>query len=413
MNTTDTSYRNGSARRASAYSSHRKQPVHSLTLLFAATFSVGLWAPAIDARPANVGGGSTGASSDVADAGEGVFGCLTNAIVGNADDSGAGSLRQAVNDACVGGTIRFASRFSIQLASEIVIDRELTIDGTSVSDPAAGADQSLVQIKGGADVRAFNVGVNGELTLVRVRISDGVMTDSGVAGAILNSGFLRLSECRVDGNRSGPNTSSGGGAIRNNGGAELYVERTTFDHNVSHRGAALFNDGEATLFNSTFSANTTDNGAAVREGAIQNRGSLAASHITVTGNGSGGTAGGLFAFEADTLIVNSIFAGNDGVDCKISGGTFNSVGLLKQTGNCASEISGDPALGALADNGGVTATHALQSGSAAIGTGADQFCLDTDQRGVERTEPDRCDVGAFERGDTLFKNGFDQPPPSN
>lgn len=354
-----------------------------------------------------------GVAAPASRAGNGIHGCLENATVTNADDSGSGSLRQAVLDVCSGGVIDFSSRFEIQLQSEITINTTLTIDGTSVSDPAAGADQSLVQIKGGADVRAFNVGVNGELTLVRVRISDGVMTDSGVAGAILNSGFLRLSECRVDGNRSGPNTSSGGGAIRNNGGAELYVERTTFDHNVSHRGAAIFNVGEATLFNSTFSANTTDNSAEVREGAIQNRGSLAASHITVTDNGSGGTAGGLFAFEADTLLVNSILAGNDGVDCKISGGTFNSVGLLKQTGNCASEISGDPVFGALADNGGVSATHALRSGSAAIGAGAEQFCLDTDQRGVERVEPGRCDLGAFELGDTIFAGGFDQPPPSN
>lgn len=335
------------------------------------------------------------------------LGCATSSTVTNANDSGSGSLRQAVLGACVDGVIDFSSRFEIQLLSEIVIDKALTISGASVSNPQAGADQSLVQIKGGADVRAFNVGASGDLTLVRVRISNGVMTGTGIAGGILNAGLLRLSECRLDGNRSGSTSQIGGGAITNDVGAELYVERSTFDHNVSHRGAAIFNSGEATFFNSTFSANTTDNGAEVREGAIQNRGSLAASHITVTGNGSGGTAGGLFAFSATTLLVNSILAGNDGADCFNSGSTFNSVSLLKQTGNCASEISGDPALGTLADNGGVTATHALRSGSAAIGAGNSNFCLDTDQRGVERTEPNRCDVGAFELGDTLFTGGFD------
>ena len=346
-------------------------------------------------------------ASDAQASGEIIAGCAANPTVTNANDSGTGSLRQAVLDACAGGTIGFASRFEIQLLSEIVIDKALTITGTSVSNPQAGADQSLVQIKGGNDVRAFNVGVNGDLTLVRVRISNGVLTGGGIGGGILNAGMLRLSECRLDGNRSGSTSQIGGGAITNGFGADLYVERSTFDHNVSHRGAAIFNSGDATLFNSTFSANTTDNGAEVREGAIQNRGSLAASHITVTDNGSGGTAGGLFAFGADTLLVNSIFTDNDGKDCFNSGGTFNSVGLLKQTGNCASEISGDPVLGALADNGGVTATHALRSGSAAIGAGNSNFCLDTDQRGVERIEPDRCDVGAFELGDTIFAGGFE------
>ena len=354
-----------------------------------------------------------GITAPASRAGNGIHGCLANATVTNADDSGSGSLRQAVLDICSGGVIDFSSRFEIQLLSEITVTTTLTIDGTSVSNPQAGADQSLVQIKGGADVRAFNVGVNGDLTLVRVRISNGVLTGSGIGGGILNAGTLNISECRLDGNQSGPNNSLGGGAIRNTGGAELYVEGSTFDHNVSHRGAAIFNSGSAVLFNSTFSANTTDNGASVREGAIQNRGTLSAVHITVTDNGSGGTAGGMFAFESDTILINSIFAGNNGNDCVLSGGTFNSVGLLKQTGNCASQLNGDPRLGALADNGGVTATHALLSGSAAIGAGDDEFCADTDQRGVERIGADRCDAGAFEFGDTLFKNGFDQPPPSN
>jgi hypothetical protein len=348
-----------------------------------------------------------GIAAPASRAGNGIHGCLENAMVTNADDSGSGSLRQAVLDVCQGGVIDFSSRFEIQLLSEIAINTTLTIDGTSVSNPQAGADQALVQIKGGADVRAFNVGVNGDLTLVRVRISNGVLTGSGIGGGILNAGTLNISECRLDGNQSGPNNSFGGGAIRNTGNAELYVERSTFDHNVSHRGAAIFNSGDATLVNSTFSANTTDNGASVREGAIQNRGTLTAVHITVTGNGSGGTAGGLFAFESDTILINSIFAGNNGNDCVLSGGTFNSVGLLKQTGSCPSQLSGDPRLGALADNGGVTATHALLAGSAAIGAGDDEFCADTDQRSVERADPLRCDAGAFEFGDTLFKGGFE------
>ena len=169
------------------------------------------------------------------------------------------------------------------------------------------------------------------------------------------------------------------------------------------------------LVNSTFSANTTDNGASVREGAIQNRGTLTAVHITVTGNGSGGTAGGLFAFESDTTLINSIFAGNNGDDCVLSGGSssYTSIGLLRGTGNCGSQIFGDPVLGTLADNGGVTATHALLSGSAAIGAGDGESCLETDQRGVERIGPVGCDAGAFERDDRLFKNGFDPLPPSN
>ena len=50
--------------------------------------------------------------------------------------------------------------------------------------------------------------------------------------------------------------------------------------------------------------------------------------------------------------------------------------------------------GPLASNGGLTATHALISGSPAVDLG-DLACLsDFDQRGVRRDS--RCDSGAFE-----------------
>ena len=58
----------------------------------------------------------------------------------------------------------------------------------------------------------------------------------------------------------------------------------------------------------------------------------------------------------------------------------------------------DARLGALANDGGPTDTHALGAGSAAIGSGA--TCPATDQRGVARDAA--CDIGAFEyRAPTL------------
>ena len=51
-------------------------------------------------------------------------------------------------------------------------------------------------------------------------------------------------------------------------------------------------------------------------------------------------------------------------------------------------------LGALADNGGPTHTHALMAGSVAIDAADGAACPPTDQRGVSRVGP--CDVGAYE-----------------
>ena len=65
----------------------------------------------------------------------------------------------------------------------------------------------------------------------------------------------------------------------------------------------------------------------------------------------------------------------------------------------------DPLLGALMNNGGAPATHALLAGSAASDRIPQALCLDVDnsqvrddQRGVSRPTGALCDIGAFERG---------------
>jgi hypothetical protein len=58
-------------------------------------------------------------------------------------------------------------------------------------------------------------------------------------------------------------------------------------------------------------------------------------------------------------------------------------------------------LGALVDNGGPTATHALLPGSPAINAGDNSTCAaapvsSVDQRGVSRPQGAMCDSGAYE-----------------
>jgi hypothetical protein len=68
-------------------------------------------------------------------------------------------------------------------------------------------------------------------------------------------------------------------------------------------------------------------------------------------------------------------------------------------------------------NGGLTPTHALLSDSPAIDAGDPAGCKDTfgallvaDQRGAQRPQGPKCDVGAFEFVDKIFQNGFDPGP---
>ena len=66
-----------------------------------------------------------------------------------------------------------------------------------------------------------------------------------------------------------------------------------------------------------------------------------------------------------------------------------------QVGNNASPI--DPKIGPLADNGGLTRTHALLAGSPAIDAASSANCPPVDQRGVSRPQGAGCDIGSYER----------------
>jgi predicted outer membrane repeat protein len=68
----------------------------------------------------------------------------------NANDSGGGSLRQAVIDACPGSTITFDNDYTINLTTgQIVIDKDLTIDG----------EENVIVVSGNFDSRVFLIGL--------------------------------------------------------------------------------------------------------------------------------------------------------------------------------------------------------------------------------------------------------------
>ena len=284
-------------------------------------------------------------------------GCISNVIVTSSADSGTGSLRPAVAGLCNGGRIRFANRAVIELASEIAIDKQVTIDGSSVAQDASAGDAALVWIRGRSGVRSFRVSAAGDLTLRSLRISDGATADLG--GCVRSSGRLAVFDSRLGHNTAG---NIGGGAIFNELNGVLVVDGCLFDANDAQRGSAIFNSGTAQIGNTTFSGNGP---VLQREGAIQNRGTLNAVHVTIAHNGNNGGFGGLFAFGADTTLINSVFADNTGTQCGISGGTVAAIALLAPGAGCQSTVSGDPRLAPLAANGGSTLTHALVEGDAA------------------------------------------------
>lgn len=206
-------------------------------------------------------------------------------------------------------------------------------------------------------------------------------------------------------------------------------------------GGAIFNDcGTLTVTNSTLSGNAALGGAAgttggatyeatagkARGGGIFARnGSILLVHVTMTDN-QATDGGGAFYALGDREIVRT--GDVDSVSVRVSGcilantpaaaqatdaylninslrdAKVGSNNLIERNGTGLNGIpgviaTGDPLLGALQDNGGLTPSHALLPGSPAMnriaGIVGEDFPA-TDQRGIARPQGSHADIGAFE-----------------
>jgi len=81
----------------------------------------------------------------------------------NTNDSGAGSLRDAIANAAPGDTINFATTGTITLQSTLNVTQDLTLDG---------AAESNVTIDGGTSVQLFTTN-GGTLTLENLTLTNG------------------------------------------------------------------------------------------------------------------------------------------------------------------------------------------------------------------------------------------------
>jgi hypothetical protein len=192
---------------------------------------------------------------------------LSTFTVLNLDDSGPGSLRQAVGDAnALAGAdvIEFAGRLkgTIGLTSgELAITDDLTIDG-----PGA----RKLTISGNDASRIFNIsGSDTDVAISELTIADGRAAGSeALGGGMLNTGALvtiidvNFTDNHATGEQS-PVAFAGGGAIANVFGGVLTVSGGTFDGNSAFAptrgtGGAILNDAGSTLtvVDTTFTGNT-------------------------------------------------------------------------------------------------------------------------------------------------------------
>ena len=337
--------------------------------------------------------------------------------VTNTNDSGAGSLRQAIADAHNGDIVRFGVNGTITLTTgELLVDKSITISGPGADNLTLDATHSsrVFHVSGGVSATIAGLTVangateeggggiyNDHSTVVvdKCTVSGGY--DRARGGGICNDGFngsatLTVTNSTISGNHAAAPTGVGnGGGIYNDGsygGATLTVTNSTFSNNFANLagpsgGGAIYNDGHVgsatlTVNNSTFSGNSSYQG-----GAIYNNGYL----------------GSATAAIGDTILNGGELGANlDNLSGSVSSLGYNlsndnGGGFLTATGD---QINTDPMLGPLQDNGGPTFTHELLAGSPAIDAGDPNFTPppDYDQRGsgYNRVANGRVDIGAFE-----------------
>jgi filamentous hemagglutinin family protein len=317
----------------------------------------------------------------------------------NNNDLGAGSLRQSIINALAGDTIAFDPSVTlITLASTLGINKNLTING-----------DGKVTVSGNNAVRVFDIVNNITVNLNGVTVANGRNAVQG-GGAQINAG----STLNINNSTFSNNSANTGGAIYNQGTAT--ITNSTFSSNSANFGGAITNQGIATITNSTFSGNSSQN----EGGAIYNFANTATiRNSTFFGNSANSSGGAIVNFgsmggNGTVTIANSILVGNiaavngreifnDSIlnftDTNVVGSNGTN-GISNGTNGLVTGASIIPTGAAsnvinttLANNGGLTQTHALVSGSIAINAGSG-LLTSFDQRGVPASGIR--DIGAFE-----------------
>jgi hypothetical protein len=238
--------------------------------------------------------------------------------VTNTNDSGPGSLRQALVNANDGDTIVFAVTGTIVLTSDgLVIDNDLTISGPGANRLSINGNQAGYGC-------VFGIAHDNTVTI------SGLTITNGHCGIFSDHATLTVSNCVVSDNIGG--FSVGGIGIDNNLGPAAPVERgnardgrraytnhpagfpmlTVANCVISdNSGSGVQNlSAPVTIINTTISGNSADGGGGIYTGGGKLPGNLTVINSTISGNFASSDGGGIASGFSVLTIVNSTISGN-------------------------------------------------------------------------------------------------------
>jgi len=254
---------------------------------------------------------------------------------------------------------------------------------------------------------AGGIEVHGSADIENTTIADNIIGGTtGIGGGVYADGDITIGGSTISGNIAIGDFALGGGIFLYSG--TLSVVNSTVANNLAHDPSLVsFGGSGGGIFSSSAAGPLSGPGGAVT-----------ITHSTITGNsalgnGLGPNAGLGGGVRVDSLVLsNSIIANNTatiigGADCTANSVRFKGVNLIGD-GSCFAaaegQLTGDPMLSPLADNGGPTLTKLPKPGSPVIDRipKVDGRCqgaagIRDDQRGVKRPQKGgNCDIGAVE-----------------
>ncbi len=314
---------------------------------------------------------------------------------------------------------------------------DVMLVGSAVTNCSAEGTLSVIGKGGG-------VYSHGNVSLIHSTISGNSVSASGSAtsrgGGVYALGTLYMNSSVIDGNLLSAAGSSGGGVFAY--GDVQVLNSTISDNTAGSGGGGITARANVSIAASTISGNHATNGAGINATGTRAQAAVI-SNSTVSGNAASGNDGGIYAHTSLTLdgvtvafnsaaVHGGIYAKGNTLELQSSILSNNSAGASPSDLDAAANVSlsgandlilhssvavppgtltGCPLLGPLRDNGGITLTHALSSGSAAINTGNNVISARFDQRsiGYPRVSGTAADIGAYElqQPDIIFSAGFE------
>src|SRR6476620_6384909 len=153
----------------------------------------------------------------------------------NTNDSGPGSLRQALTDANDGDTINFAVTGTIGLTSgELLVSRNITISGPGATNLGVNAN---------AESRVFHIAPGRTVAISALTITNGYANNQPVldGGGIYNDhATLTVGNCTISNNSA----FRDGGGVHNAGAATMTLNDCVITGNATgNDGGGVCNDG--------------------------------------------------------------------------------------------------------------------------------------------------------------------------